>query len=246
MKKQEAPDSRIDPEHIPGHIAIIMDGNGRWAERHGKSRSKGHEAGAKNVYEITEACRELGVKTLSLFAFSTENWRRSKKEVDSLFRLMSRYVKRYSDQIQKTDVRLLHMGNLEDLPRETAGDIRECLERTRNNKAMDVCIALNYGGRQELVDAARRLAGQVKAETLREEDITEEVLAANLYLPQHSEVDLLIRTSGENRISNFMLWQISYAEIIVTPTLWPDFNRSCLNDAIVEYQARNRRFGGRP
>lgn len=246
MKKQEAPDSRIDPEHIPGHIAIIMDGNGRWAERHGKSRSKGHEAGAKNVYEITEACRELGVKTLSLFAFSTENWRRSKKEVDSLFRLMSRYVKRYSDQIHKTDVRLLHMGNLEGLPRETAGDIRECLERTRNNKAMDVCIALNYGGRQELVDAARRLAGQVKAGSLREEDITEEALAANLYLPQHSEVDLLIRTSGENRISNFMLWQISYAEIIVTPTLWPDFNRSCLNDAIVEYQARNRRFGGRP
>lgn len=246
MKKKSAPDSRIDLERVPRHIAIIMDGNGRWAERHGKPRSKGHEAGAKNVYEITEACRELGVKALSLFAFSTENWRRSKREVDSLFSLMSRYVKRYSDQVHKTDVRLLHMGDLEGLPKQTAEDIRKCLDLTRNNKSMDVCIALNYGGRQELVDAAKRIARQVNAGTLKEEDITEEALASNLYLPQHSEADLLIRTSGENRISNFMLWQISYAEIIVTPTLWPDFDRACLNDAIVEYQSRNRRFGGRP
>jgi undecaprenyl diphosphate synthase len=246
MIENRALDNRIDLERIPKHIAIIMDGNGRWAERHGKPRSKGHEAGARNVKEITDACRELGVKTLSLFAFSTENWRRSKREIDSLFKLMAKAINRYSDQIQKTDVRLLHMGKLDGLPEQTARDIQRCVDMTRNNTTMDVCIALNYGGRQEMVDAAQHLAEQVQQGRLRPEEITEELLAANLYLPQHSEADLLIRTSGEHRISNFMLWQISYAEIVVTPALWPDFNRSCLNDAIVEYQSRNRRFGGRP
>ena len=239
-------DSRIDPERVPKHIAIIMDGNGRWAERHGKTRMKGHEAGANNVYEITECCRELGVQTLSLFAFSTENWRRSKQEVQSLFSLMSRYVKRYSSRINETDVRLLHIGSLEKLPQETAADIKKGIELTCNNKGMTVCVALNYGGRQELVDATKRMVHQVISGELKEEDITEENFAANLYAPGHTEVDLLIRTSGENRISNFMLWQISYAEIIITTTLWPDFNRDCLNDAIVEYQSRRRRFGGRP
>ena len=246
MTKSTAPDSRIDLGRVPRHVAIIMDGNGRWAERHGKPRSKGHEAGARNVREITEACRELGVKALTLFAFSTENWRRSKREVDSLFKLMAKAINKYSDQIHKTDVRLLHTGNLEGLPEETARDVRKCIELTKDNTTMDVCIALNYGGRQELVDAARRIAQQVKEGKIRSEDITEETIAANLYLPLHSEVDLLIRTSGEYRISNFMLWQISYAEIVVADTLWPDFDRNCLSDAIVEYQSRKRRFGGRP
>lgn len=246
MERNAAPDSRIDPARVPRHIAIIMDGNGRWAERHGKPRSKGHEAGARNVQEITEACRDLGVKALSLFAFSTENWRRSKQEIDSLFGLIAKYVKRYSNQFHKIDVRLLHMGNPEGLPAETVRDIQKCVEKTRNNKTMDVCIALNYGGRQELVEAARKLACQVKEGKLRAEDITEDVFAANLWLPAHPEVDLLIRTSGENRISNFMLWQISYAEIVVTPTLWPDFNREALFDVVAEFQERDRRFGGRP
>ena len=245
MKQKAAPDSRIDLERVPRHIAIIMDGNGRWAERNGRPRSKGHEAGARNVQEITEACRDMGIKALSLFAFSTENWRRSKEEIDSLFGLIAKYVKRYSNEFHKINVRLLHMGKSEGLPAETMRDIKKCVELTKNNTAMDVCIALNYGGRQELVESARTLARQVQEGRLQPEDITEDLFAANLFIPSHPEVDLLIRTSGENRISNFMLWQISYAEIIVTPTLWPDFNRSCLNDVIVEYQARDRRFGGR-
>lgn len=245
MSKSSAPDSRIDMARVPGHIAIIMDGNGRWAERNGKPRSKGHEAGARNVREITEACRELGVKALSLFAFSTENWRRSKKEVDSLFKLMAKAINRYSDQIHKTDVRLLHMGNLEGLPEQTARDIEKCVEMTRNNMTMDVCIALNYGGRREMAEAMRKIALRVQNHEITADEVTEEMVAQNLYLPQHAEVDLLIRTSGEYRISNFMLWQISYAEIVVTPKLWPDFDRASLYDAIVEYQSRNRRFGGR-
>ncbi len=246
MKDKKGPDPRIDLDQVPRHVAIIMDGNGRWAKRNGKPRSKGHEAGARKVREITEACLELGVSALSLFAFSTENWRRSKQEIDSLFNLMTKSIKRYSDQINKINVRLLHTGVLDGLPDEVVQDIQKCVERTRNNTAMDVCIAMNYGGRRELTDATRKIATQVQAGAMRPEDITEDVIAANLYLPGHSEVDLLIRTSGENRISNFMLWQISYAEIIVTPTLWPDFSPTSLYDAIVEYQSRNRRFGGRP
>lgn len=246
MKDKKGPDPRIDLDQVPRHVAIIMDGNGRWAKRNGKPRSKGHEAGARKVREITEACLELGVSALSLFAFSTENWRRSKQEIDSLFNLMTKSIKRYSDQINKINVRLLHTGVLDGLPDEVVQDIQKCVERTRNNTAMDVCIAMNYGGRRELTDATRKIATQVQAGAMRPEDITEDVIAANLYLPGHAEVDLLIRTSGENRISNFMLWQISYAEIIVTPTLWPDFSPTSLYDAIVEYQSRSRRFGGRP
>ncbi len=246
MTNDNGTDPRIDLAQVPKHVAIIMDGNGRWAERNGKPRLKGHEAGARNVREITDACRELGVKKLSLFAFSTENWRRSKREIDSLFNLMTKSIKRYSDEFHKTNVRLLHMGVFDGLPAEVIHDIRKCVELTRNNTAMDVCIALNYGGRRELTDAARKIAQQVQQGELRSEDITEATLAANLYLPQCSEVDLLIRTSGEHRISNFMLWQISYSEIVVTPTLWPDFNRARLYETIVEYQSRNRRFGGRP
>jgi len=246
MKDKKGPDPRIDLDQVPRHVAIIMDGNGRWAKRNGKPRSKGHEPGAREVREITEACLELGVSALSLFAFSTENWRRSKQEIDSLFNLMTKSIKRYSDQINKINVRLLHTGVLDGLPDEVVQDIQKCVERTRNNTAMDVCIAMNYGGRRELTDATRKIATQVQAGAMRPEDITEDVIAANLYLPGHAEVDLLIRTSGENRISNFMLWQISYAEIIVTPTLWPDFSPTSLYDAIVEYQSRSRRFGGRP
>ncbi len=246
MEHATAPDSRIDLQRIPAHIAIIMDGNGRWAKRQGKTRSQGHEAGARNVRLVTEACRELGVRALTLFAFSTENWNRPKREVDSLFRLISRAMKQYADKINETDVRLRHLGEMDGLPEHAARDVRKCMEQTRNNKTMDVCVALNYGGRAEIVQAARKLADAARRGEIAPEDITEELLARQLYLPDHSEVDLLIRTSGELRISNFMLWQISYAEIVVTPTLWPDFNRQALYDAIVEYQARDRRFGGRP
>lgn len=246
MNTEAPPDSRIDMKRVPAHVAIIMDGNGRWAERHGKTRAQGHEAGARNVREITEACHALGVRALTLFAFSTENWNRSKREVDALFRLISRAMRQYSDRIHETDVRLRHLGDLDALPAAAARDVRKCLDMTRDNRGMEVCVALNYGGRTEIVEAARRLAAAAQRGELRPEDITEDRFAECLYLPEHSEVDLLIRTSGEYRVSNFLLWQISYAEIVVTPTLWPDFNRQCLYDAVVEYQSRARRFGGRP
>ncbi len=155
-------------------------------------------------------------------------------------------MRRYSNQINETDVRLRHLGNLDELPDAAAKDVRKCLELTRNNTGMDVCMALNYGGRTEIVEAARQLAKAVKRGELQPEDITEEHFAEQLYLPEHAEVDLLIRTSGEYRISNFLLWQVSYAEIVVTPTLWPDFGAQSLYDAIVDYQSRKRRFGGRP
>lgn len=246
MKTDTSQDNRIDMERVPAHIAIIMDGNGRWAKRNGKNRSQGHEAGARNVREITEACRELGVRALTLFAFSTENWNRPKREVDSLFRLISRAMQQYANTINESNVRLRHLGALDALPEHAAKDVRKCMELTKNNTTMDVCMALNYGGRGELVHATKRIAETVQRGEIQPEDINEETIAQHLYVPEHSEVDLLIRTSGEMRISNFMLWQISYAEIVVTPTLWPDFNRTALYDSIVEYQARDRRFGGRP
>lgn len=246
MEDVIAQDSRLDSNRIPNHIAIIMDGNGRWAKRNGKTRSQGHEAGAQNVREITEACRALGVHTLTLYAFSTENWRRPKREVDSLFRLISKAMQKYAQRINETDVRLRHVGNLEALPKRAVEDVLKCEELTKANKTMDVCMALNYGGRQEIVHAAQKIAECIRKGELNPEDIDEDTVSQFLYLPEHSEVDLLIRTSGEMRISNFMLWQISYAEIVVTPTLWPDFNQSSLEDAIMEYQSRDRRFGGRP
>ncbi len=246
MEKVPPPDSRIDRERVPAHIAIIMDGNGRWAKQHGKTRSQGHEAGARNVRIVTEACRELGVRALTLFAFSTENWNRPQKEVDDLFRLISRAMQQYANRIHETDVRLRHLGDLDGLPKSAANDVRKCMDLTSDNKTMDVCVALNYGGRAELVRAARRLADEAARGNIAPEDITEDTLAQHLYLPEHSEVDLLIRTSGELRISNFMLWQISYAEIVVTPTLWPDFDAQALYDAVIAYQSRDRRFGGRP
>lgn len=246
MDKAQQIAALLDKEKIPSHVAIIMDGNGRWAESRGKSRLEGHEAGARNVKVITEACQEIGVRVLTLYAFSTENWRRSKQEIDSLFQLMGRYLKQYSGQLHKTNVRLLHMGENDGLPAKTVNDIQKGLDLTRNNRGMDVCVGFNYGGRREIVRAARRLAEKVRKGELSPDEITEDLFAEHLYLPMHSEVDLLIRTSGEYRISNFMLWQISYSEIVVTPTFWPDFSKEEFFKAIQDYQTRLRRFGGRP
>jgi undecaprenyl diphosphate synthase len=246
MEKNNSSTKSIDMDRMPGHIAIIMDGNGRWAQRNGKTRSQGHEAGARNVREITEACREIGVRVLTLYAFSTENWSRPKREVESLFRLISRAMQKYAKKINETDVRLRHIGDLEALPKQAVQDVLKCEKLTNNNKTMDVCMALNYGGRKEIVRATQAIAQKILDGELQPNEIDENTIAQHLYLPEHAEVDLLIRTSGEMRISNFMLWQISYSEIVVTPTLWPDFDKKCLHDAIVEYQARDRRFGGRP
>lgn len=246
MNERRILDSRIDMERLPRHIAIIMDGNGRWAKEHNKRRVQGHEAGARGVRAVIEACRELGVPVLSLYAFSTENWRRSSTEVNALFRLMSKYIHKEINEIHKNNIRVRFMGRWDGLPAKAADDFRHCLELTRNNTALDVCVALNYGGRAEIADAARRIAEEAAAGTLPPAAVDEAAFAARLYVPEHPEVDLLIRSSGEMRISNFMLWQASYAEFMFPETLWPDFGKQCLCDAIVEYQQRKRRFGGRP
>ncbi len=236
----------LDPNRIPRHIAIIMDGNSRWARNHGVSRSAGHEAGAKSARAAIEACRELGkVQALTLYAFSTENWRRSKTEVNALFRLLSKYIALELDEIHKQNIRIRAIGRLDALPQHAREDMLHAIERTRNNTAMTVLVALNYGARAEIVDATRAIAEKIKAGVIEPTQIDERLFAQHLYEPEFSEVDLLIRTSGEMRISNFLLWQLSYAEIYVTPTLWPDFRKQHLYEAIAEFQARQRRFGGR-
>ena len=232
---------------LPRHIAVIMDGNGRWAEREGVSRARGHEQGAKAVRAVIEACRELegGVEELSLYAFSTENWRRSEEEVGALFRLLSKYIRLELDNIHKEGIRVTIIGRREGLAASTIKDLDFCEERTRNNTTMQCTVAINYGGRAELVDAARKLAQRVKDGELDPDAIDESAFAGQLYRPNQPDVDLLIRTSGESRISNFLLWQVSYAEIVSPSVLWPDFRKQHLYEAIAEYQARNRRFGGR-
>ena len=238
--------TQIDRANLPKHIAVIMDGNGRWAEREGVSRAAGHEAGAKSVRAIIEACRELErIEVLSLYAFSTENWRRSKLEVNALFRLLSKYIKIELENLHKENIRISVMGRIGGLPARAQADLQHCIERTKNNSAMVVNVALNYGGRAEIADAAKHIAADAAAGRLKPDTIDETVFAKYLYVPGLPDPDMLIRTSGELRLSNFMLWQMSYAEIIVQPTLWPDFRKPHLYEAIHEYQARQRRFGGR-
>ncbi|MBM3289587.1 MAG: isoprenyl transferase [Candidatus Hydrogenedentes bacterium] len=236
----------IDRARLPRHVAVIMDGNGRWAQRERVSRAAGHEAGAKSVRAIVEACRELErIEVLSLYAFSTENWRRSKLEVSALFRLLSKYVKIELENIHKENIRISIMGRMEGLPARAVADLRHCMDLTRNNTAMVLNVAINYGGRAEIADAAKRIAQDAAAGRLKPDAVDEATFAKYLYVPQLPDPDLLIRTSGELRLSNFMLWQMSYAEIVVAPTLWPDFRKPHLYAAIHEYQARQRRFGGR-
>ena len=238
-------DERMDMQRLPRHIAIIMDGNGRWAKRQGVSRAEGHEAGAKGVRAAIEACRELGVPWLSLYAFSTENWRRSQFEVDTLFRLMSKYIHQEIDEIHKNNIRVRFMGRWERLPERAVKDLQYCLDLTKDNTALDVCVALNYGGRAEIVDAAHAIALEIRDGKLDPAKLDEDTFAKYLYVSGQPDIDLLIRTSAEMRISNFMLWQVSYAEFQFPETLWPDFGKQALCDAIVAYQRRDRRFGGR-
>ena len=236
----------LDLTRLPRHIAIIMDGNGRWAGKHRLTRAEGHEAGAKSVRASIEACRELqGVEALSLYAFSTENWRRSEAEVSALFGLLSKYIHLELEDIHKEDIRVTIMGRREGLAQRVVADLEYCEERTRNNTAMTLNIAINYGGRAEIADAARQLARETAAGELRPEKIDEVAFSRRLYVPELPDVDLLIRTSGEMRLSNFMLWQVSYAEIVTLGVLWPDFRKRHLLDAIARYQKRQRRFGGR-
>jgi undecaprenyl diphosphate synthase len=237
---------QLDLERLPRHVAIIMDGNGRWAERHGLTCAEGHEAGARSARAAIEACRETGgIQVLTLYAFSTENWRRSDFEINALFRLLSKYISIELDSVHEQDIRIRTMGRLEGLPKQARRDMEAAMERTASNSAMTVNVALNYGGRAEISDAAKAAARDVLQGKLKPEDVDENVFGNYLYNPDLPDPDLLIRTSGELRLSNFMLWQLAYAEILVLPLLWPDFRKEHFFEAIVQYQGRQRRYGGR-
>ena len=230
--------------NTPGHIAIIMDGNGRWAKKRHLPKVFGHREGAMAVDRVTEACRERGIKALTLYALSTENWKRPKKEIGNLTRLLYDYLEKKYEKLQKNNIRFNAIGRLEKFPEKVREKLSYVMEKTSKNDSMTLTLALNYGGRQEIVDAALSLAEKAKSDKISPHDITEDLFAQFLYTRGLPEVDLLIRTSGEMRISNFMLWQISYAEIYVTDKLWPDFGKKDLEKAILDYQKRERRYGG--
>jgi undecaprenyl diphosphate synthase len=235
---------KLDLKRLPEHLAVIMDGNGRWAERRHLPRVAGHRAGVKAAREVIETCARLKLPYLTLYAFSLENWRRPQAEVDFLMRLLREYLKRELPAIQKNNIRLLIIGRSADLPVAVRKDIEHGMRLTARNTGMKLVVALNYGGRAELVDAFNVLLDRVRANGLSAFHADEQTISENLYTAGLPDPDLLIRTSGEMRVSNFLLWQIAYAEIYVTETLWPDFSRARLLEALVDYQKRERRYGG--
>jgi undecaprenyl diphosphate synthase len=235
----------LDPSRIPAHVAIIMDGNGRWANRRSLPRIAGHKAGVGPVRTTVETCARLGVRVLTLYAFSIENWKRPRAEVEALWRLLRYYLRRELPELQRNGIRLAAIGRLEMLPSTVRVELEAAVEATRRNRGLQVNLAINYGGRTEIVDAVNALIEESAARgTLSSLRIDETVLAERLYTRGLPDPDLLIRTSGEMRISNFLLWQIAYAELYVTDTLWPDFSRTDLLRAVLDFQRRDRRYGG--
>ncbi len=233
----------VPPERLPRHIAVIMDGNGRWASQKGWPRVRGHEQGAKTVRTVVTQCAKLGIEALTLYSFSTENWKRPADEIQFLMGLYVRYLVAERDTIMDNNVCFRHVGRREGLPESVLTEMDKTTEMSRENTGLTLCLALNYGARDELVDAVRAIARTVKDGTLNPEEIDEALVSASLYTSGIPDPDLLIRTAGERRISNFLLWQISYAEIHVTETLWPEFTEADLNDAIRDFARRERRFG---
>ena len=231
---------KIDLRRLPRHVAVIMDGNGRWAEQRGLPRVKGHSAGAASVRETVEAAARLGLEYLTLYAFSRENWKRPRQEVGRLWRLLREHLGKEDRLLMENDLRLRIIGRREGIPRPVLKEIERVEEMTKANGRMTVVFALNYGGRDEIVEAARRILAEGRRDPGRLEEAD---FAARLYTAGMPDPDLLVRTSGELRVSNFLLWQIAYAEIHVTPVLWPDFRRKHLLEAVLEYQKRDRRFG---
>lgn len=234
---------QILTDKLPKHIAIIMDGNGRWAKQKGMLRAFGHENGAKSVRTTVETCARLGVACLTLYAFSTENWNRPKLEVEMLMKLLINSLKNEVKTLTKNDIRLNAIGNLDLLPSSAKKELFEVIEATKNNTRMVLTLALSYGSQEEIISAVKAIALKVKNNIISTDDIDETIINQHLYTQNLPEVDLLIRTSGEQRISNFLLWQIAYAELYFTPVLWPDFKEEDLFAAIVSYQKRERRFG---
>ncbi|MCZ8091223.1 MAG: isoprenyl transferase [Flavobacterium sp.] len=233
----------IDKENLPKHLAIIMDGNGRWAKQKGLLRAFGHENGTKSVRTTVESCAKLGIENLTLYAFSTENWNRPKLEVETLMKLLISSLKKELDTLQKNNIRLNAIGNLDLLPSSAKKELLTVIEKTKNNSRMTLTLALSYGSREELLNAVKNISSKVKNNIISQDDIDESIINQHLYTHNLPDVDLVIRTSGEHRISNFLLWQIAYAEFYFTDVLWPDFKETDLYDAIISYQKRERRFG---
>jgi undecaprenyl diphosphate synthase len=234
---------KIDPLKLPQHVAVIMDGNGRWAKHQGKPRVFGHKNGVTSVREITECAAELGIKYLTLYAFSTENWSRPAFEVDTLMALLVETVKKELRTLNENNIRLRAIGDLTRLPKRTYEALLEGIESTRFNARMDLILALNYSSRWEIVEATRQIAREVASGRLLVEEINDQVFASHLCTAEIPDPELMIRTSGEHRISNYLLWQSAYAELYFTPVLWPDFRKEHFYAAILDYQGRERRFG---
>ena len=234
----------IDSRRLPDHVAIIMDGNGRWAKKKGLSRILGHQQGADAVREIVTLSRDIGIRWLTLYAFSEENWKRPAHEVQALMKLLNRFLKNELEEMQKNGIRLKTIGRTSRLPKRTREILLDAIEKTSSNSRMTLTLALSYGSRQEILDAVVKIVERIQRGEITVNEISEQVISDALYTSGMPDPDLLIRTSGEYRISNFLLWQISYSEIYITPTLWPDFGKNEYLTAIRDYQKRDRRFGG--
>ncbi|HSJ02746.1 MAG: isoprenyl transferase [Verrucomicrobium sp.] len=229
---------------IPRHVAIIMDGNGRWAKERGLPRTEGHRRGAESVRVAVESCGELGIEYLTLYAFSTENWKRPKSEVDSLMKMLERFLKQKTPEMVQKNVRLQAIGRLHDLPQSCQDQLHKSIEATSQNTGLTLIFALSYGSREEIIDGIKSLLESVEKGHLDKGMIDAEVFSKHLYTRYYPDPDLLIRTSGEMRLSNFLLWQLSYTEFYITQTLWPDFRRDQLVEAVRDFGRRHRRFGG--
>lgn len=234
---------KIDPVKLPKHIAIIMDGNGRWAKGKGKFRIFGHKNGVVSVRETTEACAELGIKHLTLYAFSTENWSRPQEEINALMDLLVDTIEKEIPTLQKNSIRLAAIGNLNSLPKKCLEKLNYAIEQTKNNTRMQLVLALSYSAKWDLTNCVKNIALEIKNGRIQPEDINDELIDSYLSTKNIPHPELLIRTSGEQRISNFLLWEIAYSELYFTPVLWPDFRKEDLYAAIIEYQRRERRFG---
>ncbi|MBH8566924.1 isoprenyl transferase [Nostoc sp. CENA67] len=239
---QELPPD-LKRELLPNHVAVIMDGNGRWAKRQGLPRIMGHKRGVDALKDLLRCCRDWGIQALTAYAFSTENWKRPQEEVDFLMTLFQRVLRQELQEMIEENVQIQFVGNLHALPRSLQAEIYRSMEATKNNRGIKFSVATNYGGRQEILQACRAIAEKVQQGLLKPDEIDEEVFEGHLYTAGIADPDLLIRTSGEMRLSNFLLWQMAYGEIYITDTLWPDFDRSKFHHALCAYQQRERRFG---
>ncbi|MFC1869452.1 isoprenyl transferase [Thermodesulfobacteriota bacterium] len=233
----------IDPQKLPRHVAVIMDGNGRWAKKRAMNRIRGHEGGAESVRAVVRANREIGIPWLTLYAFSAENWKRPKYEIDALMGILKRFLKSELGEMLENGIRFQTIGNIDKLSSDVRSVLYETIEKTSQNRDMVLSLALSYGGRQEIASAIQKIAERVESGNIHPSEITEKLISESLYTAEMPDPDLLIRTSGEFRVSNFLLWQIAYTEIYITPTLWPDFRKEDYLLAIEEFQKRNRRFG---